>query len=63
MFYFLVNGGALVNGLVAEKSMKGVIVPFEDFLAKDDQALLKFDIILGACIGKWEMLKRCVFST
>ena len=62
MFYFLVNGDAVVSGHLAEKSMKGAIVPFEDFLAKDNQALLKFDIILGACIGKWEMLKRCVFS-
>ena len=51
-----------MSGHLVEKSMKGVIVPFEDFLVKDDQALLKFDIILGACIGKWEMLQKCVFS-
>jgi hypothetical protein len=60
LFYFLVNGDAIVSGRPTEKSMNGEIMLFENFRAMNAQALFTFDIIFGTLIGKWEMLKRCV---
>ncbi len=41
------------------RPIAGEIVHFEDFLAMDAQGLSSFDVILGAFVGKWGVLKRC----
>ncbi len=43
-----------------DKSMTGEIVSFKCFLTINKHDIFGFDIILGTCIRKSEMGKRCV---
>ena len=58
MFYFLLDGDCVEQGDSDENAtMSGRIVSFADFLRMDTDGVLAYDILLGAAVGKREILE------